>query len=368
MLGLNSQEVDIASLSYKEVISLIDETIDSKDEVLIDYLASMGLGSPHYSNIEKYILSEVRRLVGGEDLGYPLKLVEAILYNNLENSDAQELYGILINKKIELDERREAEIIKAEKKREEIKKLADQIDKTYKEEERLAEIVTSNQELLSTINGYIDSFDKTHYVSNSYYYPLLTRFYESEVYDGFHNRAATVNSHSGFAMDLGIGVELKMLTLRADLTGSFSFNELLHDNIKQLTGAFNISTGLSIIPFPLYFRGGFLYDMYLYDNMDDTEVAITNLPSPSLGLGISGLKLFKVIKLDLSTDILLAAVYTDNLSVALFNRAYISLNLFRFGTYNMEIRGGLDYLYYSEGGLAEYSLTPRFGMGISSYE
>lgn len=368
MLNLVSEEIDITILTQKEIIKLIDSSILKKDESIIIYLGTLGSEFPSYGKYEKYILVKALELAQGGDLSYPLMLVEAVLYNNLENSDAQKLYAIIIDKKIELDERLEAEKIKAEQKREELASQVEEMTLIYAEEERMANIVTSSKELLSTINGYIDSFDKSHYVSNSYFYPILSRFYTSEVYDGFHNRESTTNNYNGFALEFGIGIALKFFVFRMDMTGNISYNDLLYDNIKQITGAVNISMGIQVLKIPIYVRTGFLYDTYMYDDMDDTEVAITSLPSPSIGLGITGLRLFKVLKLDLSTDVLLASLNTDNLDYALSSRAYITLNLLRFSIYNLEIRGGLDNLFYMEGGLAEYSFTPRFGFGISSYE
>lgn len=365
---LVSQEIDITLLSEKEIIKFIDQAVESRDESIINYMGSLGTDFPSYSKIETYILGKARDLIAGSDLSYPLKIVEAVLYNNLENDDAQKLYSSIINKKIELEERLQAEKLKADLKREELKLLAESIDKAYEEDERLASIVGINQEMLSTINGYIDSFDKTHYVSNSYFYPIFTRFYQSEVYDGFYNRESTINSYNGFAVEFGIGIELRLLTFRMDLTGNFSYNDLLNDSIKQGTGAVTISTGMPIIPIPLFLRTGFLYDLYLFDNMANSEVAITNLPTATLGLGITGLRFLKIIKIDLSTDFLMASTYTDNLDLGLFSRGYLTVNLLRFGIYNLEIRGGLDHIFYSEGGLSEYSITPRFGFGISSYE
>ncbi len=368
MFNLVSEEIDITTLSQKEILELIDNSIELKDESIITYLGTLGPEFQNYKKYEKYILGKALKLAQGGDLSYPLKLVEAVLYNNLENSDAQELYAIIIDKKIELDERLEAEKLKADQKREELAIQTKEIERVYVEEKRMASIVNSNQELLSTINGYLDSFDKTHYVSNSYFYPILSRFYTSEVYDGFHNRESTTNDYNGFAVEFGIGIALKLFVFRMDMTGNISYNDLLYDNIKQITGAVNISMGFKVLQIPLYIRTGFLYDTYMYEDMDDTEVAITSLPSPSIGLGITGLRLFNILKFDLSTDILLASSYTDNLDYALSNRAYITINLLRFGIYNLEIRGGLDNLFYMEGGLSEYSLTPRFGFGISSYE
>lgn len=363
---LVSQEVDLGLLSEKEILKIIDDAIEAKDQNIISYLSNLGTDFPGYNNYEKYILNKALKLIESDDLSFPLILVESVLYNNLENSEAQELYTTLINKSIEIKERIAEEKIKAEIKREAIAELTEEIDQELIEEERLAEIVLTNKELLDLISEYTDSFDSTHYVTNTYLYPFLTKYYSSEVYDGYMNREKTVNKYNGQSVEFGIGLELKIIKFRTDVIANFSYNDILYDNIKQLSIHVNLSTGFPIIPFPIYFRSGFFYDTYFFEG--EPDVAIQSLPSPTFGLGLTGLNFLKVLKLDLSSDFLLAANYTENFEYGVFNRIFLTLNLFRIDTFNIELRGGLDNLFYMEDGLSEYSNIPKFGIGISSYE
>jgi len=363
-----SDEVDISLLSKKEILKELESVIDLRSSSIFDYIQSMGYDFPDYSTYEEFILKKVEDIIVEGDLEYPLEIVENLLYVNLENPKSQELYTIILNKNIEIQERIEAEKLKEDIKREQLGQQNDVVNEIYKKDVKLDNIIKMNLNLLNRVGEYESSYNKTHYFSNTYFYPIYTKFYTSDVYDGFISRDKTTNRFSGFSSEFGIGVKLNLFTFKLDINTNFSYNEIFDDNIKQNTSSINLSTGLTPFDFPIYLRTGFLHDLYLFDDMEKSDVAITTLPSPSLGVGILGLNIFKIVKIDLSSDILLASTYTKNLELAMYNRFYLTLNLFRLDVYNFEIRVGFDHIYYNEGGLAEYSLMPKFGLGISQYE
>lgn len=361
IFNLYSQELDINSLSEKEIFKIVDVGINDKDDSLISDIGSLDITSPKYNGLEEYLLQKIKILIENGDLVFSLKLVEALLYNNLENEETQNLYTIIVNKRIENDERLEAENNRPKIEREE---LSQTIDK----EEFISDVIMNNKELINVIDGYTDSYSQSNYVTNFYFYPFTTKYYSSEVYDGYTSRDSTTNSFTGQGMDLGLGIDYGLFRFRSDFFINITYDDLLNETLKQVTGGTYLSIGLVRIDFPIFLRSGFIYDLYLYNNNDFSDVAITNLPSPTIGLGLTGLKLFKVLKLDVIGDILLAPIYTENLNTALLGKVYITLNLIRFSDQSLELKGGFDSLYLNEGGLVEYSITPRFGIGISSYE
>lgn len=364
-----ASEIDVTTLSKKDVYKQIDRSIEARDEVIIEFMGMLGVDFPNYSEFEEYILDMSEELIQTEDLAYPLKLVEAVLYNNLENTRAQELYTIVIDKQIEIAERIEAEKRKAELNRvtlesEEVLIIEEQL----KEEENITRRMDTVKDLSSVISSFSDSFHKTHYISNSHIYPIYFRHYYSEVYDNYIGRDATNNVESGFAIDVGLGIDLNSITIRMDASGAMSYDELINNVERQIFSSGIFSLGFSFIPVPLFFRAGFYQDIFIFEDEEDVDTAITNLPSPSLGVGITGLRLFKVLKLDLSTDYLLASTYTENLDLSFLVKSYVSVNMYRTGALNFELKTGFDYLYLKEGGLKERSIMPKFGFGVSNYE
>lgn len=368
ILNLYSQDMDISILSEVEVYTLIDEAIEERDENLILFLGANGSDFPDYDKFEIYILEKAAKLIQHSDLGFPQKLIEAVLYNDLENSHAQELYSIVINKKIENEERLEVEKLAIKRNRAELVELNDDINEEIIYQEYMSNIIGNNVEFIGIIDSYSDSFNRIHYISSSYFYPCITNFYTSEVYDDFVSRDPHVNSYSGQGMDLGLGAKLRYLTFRTDIFLNITYDDLIYEVTKQVSGSANISIGLSTIKVPLFLRAGFLYNVYLYNGGVASDVAITNLPTPSVGLGLNGLKFLKVLKLDLITDILLAPFYTENFDSGFSGKVYLTVNLFGSSANRIEIKGGFDVLFLVEGGLSEYSITPRLGFGISSYE
>lgn len=365
---LSSQDVDLTTLTEEEVFKLIDTAVDEKDENILSILGSLDSETSVYSKYENYIIDRSGKLIGYGDLDFSLQLIEAVLYNNLENEEAQRLYTVIINKKIEFKERLEAEQIVADKKREEIIILNKEVKEEVVYEEYMANVISTNSELLSVIESYSNSYDRANYITNFYFYPITEKYYTSEVYDGYMNRDSTTNNYSGQGMDLAMGYSVGWFSLRTDLSVSLTYEDLINDTLKQVTGSAILSTGLTAIEIPLFLRSGFLYDLYMYNDDDFSDVAITNLGSPIIGLGLTGFNFLKVLELDIAGDFLLAPAYTDNLDFAFASKLYITVNLFKIGKQNFEIKGGIDTLYLNEEGLSEFSYTPRLGIGISSYE
>lgn len=367
VLDLNSQVLDLSSLTEEELIIVIDEKIEHRDEELFPLLENIDTETDRYSFIETYILNTLEVLIKNGDLTFSSKLIEILLFNNLENEKTQELYNIVVDKKIDLKERIKAEELQEEKKRIEIENKIIETELEVEQEEVISNIIFNNIDLLETASGYTDSYHRIKYFNNFYFYPLVKKFYSSEVYDGYISRDSTINSYTGQGLDISLGFESKLFRFRTDITGSLTYDGLIYEELKQITGNINFSLGLTVIDLPIFLRGGFLYDQYLYDD-DFSDMAITNLPSGSIGFGVLGFRFLDVLKLDTVWDFLLAPLYTKNLDYGFYNKVYLTLNLIRIGKQSIDIKGGFDSIYLSEEGLSEYSFTPRLGIGISSYE
>lgn len=371
LTGLFAQEaeLDVTTLSKKDVLKYLDERIEVRDENLVEFMGMLGVDFPDYAEFEEYLLNRASDLIQSEDITYPLTLVEAVLYNNLENSRAQELYSVLVDKQIEITERREAEERKAELKRITIEsEEALEIEEQLKEEEEISQKMYTVKDLSGVINSFSDSFHRTRYTTNSYFYPIYFRHYFSQVYDDYVGREYTYNTEQGFAVDIGLGIELNFITIRLDATCDMSYELLFNNYDRQIFSSGVLSLGFSFIPIPLFLRGGFYYDKFIFIDEDDINTAVLTLPSPSAGIGITGWRFLKVFKFDLSADYLFASTYTKNLDLALVGKSYLSINMFRIGAMNFELKGGLDYLFLYEGGLREDSFMPKFGLGVGNYE
>lgn len=369
LLHLYAQDLDqdLENMSDKEIYKIIDTAIENRDREFVSVIGKINTSSSKYKQFEDYILDKASGIVDQDDLSYPLYLVESILYYNLESSKAQELYVDIVNKKIDIEERASLEEEREELKREIIETLAEDIEEEATKQEELSEIVEESKTLTEKRDSYFDGYNKLRYNSNSFIYPISYSYFSSEVYDEFSGRESTTNTLSGMGYELGLGIIMSYLNLRMDLSGNFAANDIF-DNRKHITTNICFSFGTSAIPFPLFLRVGFFHDIYTFEEGSVTEMAITNLPSPTLGISVTGFKLFKVLKFDFSVDSLLASTYTDNFDSGLFTRLYTTVNLYRFDSYNVELRFGFDSIWLSEGGLTESSINPRFGFGVSSYE
>ncbi len=368
MFSLVSEETDEIVMTDKEIYSLIDTSLENQDNNLDTILNDITIEHPSYEDFEDYILDYASKLAESNDLTYPLLLTETILYLNLENEDAQNLYVILINKNIEIKERVEVEKEIVNIKREEITIFNEETEEMFQFEEYMAAIAKRSKELESITSLYTDELDEIKYTTNTYFYPISYKNYTSEVYDGYFDRDEHFNHSDGFGLDFGIGSGAGFFNWRIDFTGNLTYEDLFVDEERQVITDAIFSFGRSIYNIPLFLRAGFLYNYYGFNSDDFETVAVLELPSPTIGIGINGYSFLKILKLDLSFDFLIAPLYTDNLDLGINSKTYLTVNLIRVGGINIEIRGGMDTLYLNEDGLSEVSYIPKFGFGVSRYE
>ncbi|MBN2617947.1 MAG: hypothetical protein JXR64_06510, partial [Spirochaetales bacterium] len=247
-----SQEIDINSLSEKEIIRIIDEKINNRDSSLSDFIYLMGSDFPNYSKYEEYLLDWAYKLISEDDLGFPLTIAETVLSLNLENERAQKLYSIIVDLNIEIDDRIEEEKKRAAIKRDTLEYEQEEINLELLKEEELTRKVTLNSDLASIVDGYTSNYSKVDYITKNYYYPYTQRFYSSEVFDGFVNRESIVNDYSGFGLDCGIGYTLGPFTYKLDFHGNITYEKLFEFETKQAYITTNFSAGLKLIP--IYLR------------------------------------------------------------------------------------------------------------------
>lgn len=367
VFSIFSQDNDILELSDRKIFKMIDGYIDKRDKNITDVIEVLFENRTNYQEFEDYILESAGELVDQDDLDYPLFLVESILTFNLESRGAQKLYVAIVNRKIEIDERRELEEKRGELKKEAITEFTENLDKEVKEQEELTSIVEESSDITYKVYKDFDAYKKKRYINNTYIFPLSNIIYNSEVYDGFMNQSSQDREVKGSGLEMGLGVTLDSVVLRFDLGGNFASNIIFSNQVKNIYSYSNLSLSLPNLELPLFLRTGFYYYSYIFGD-DDVNVAITSLPTSTLGIGIYGLKMFKVLKLESSVDFMLAPLYTENLDSGVISKLYLVLNLFRFDTYNVELKGGFDYLWLKEGGLSETNFNPKIGLGISRYE
>lgn len=366
--SLFCQDIDYTTLSEKEIIKIINESLKNKDKNIDPIFQSLDPEDKNYKRFEKYVLDEVSSMVDSEDLDYPLYLVESVLYNNLENEDAQELYTIIINRQIEIKERIEEEVIKEEEKVEEIEEVAKELDALFDEEVLLESTFNRTDGLLESISKIEDKKRFNNYINHNFIYPLSLSYYNSEVNDDYLNRDSKTHNIRGISLSSATEYKNNILNFRSDLYISANYLNGSSESKPNFVGDILISLGIPVIPFPMYLSSGFYYNYYYYDDSDSSNIAITTLPSPLVGLSFYDLKFLYIMQLDLGVYGLIAPIYTNSLDSGLFARCYLTINVFRFAKYSIEVKGGLDYLLLNEGGLYETSYIPKLGLGVSIYE
>lgn len=368
MFSLFSQEGSIEGLSDRKIINLIDELIDDRNLSISKTIEEVYQAGINSQKFEKHILERADELVGQDDLSYPLFLVESILTYNLESKGAQKLYVAIINRKIEIEDRSDLEIEKEELKRAALEELREEVIEEIEEQDVLSEIVEESREYSRRLSEDMTTYKRLRYVNNTYFYPLSNSIYESEVYDDYMNQGDSYHNLDGLGLEMGMGFTFPKAIFRFDYSINLSSRDIFSNRVKHITSFFNSSITYPSVPYPIFLRLGFLYDQYIFDSDVQPNVAITDLPSSTIGIGLNGFQMFNVVKLDTSIDLLIAPLYTSHLDSGILTRLFVVLNVLRVRSYNLEIKGGFENLRLSQEDLTENSFNPKIGIGFSRYE
>lgn len=368
MISLFSQESSIEGLSDRKVIKVIDEQIDNRDLNIVKTIEDIYKPEVDTQKFEKHILKRADELVGQDDLGYPLFLVESILTFNLESVGAQKLYVAIINRKIEIEDRSDLEVEKEELKRAALEELREEVKEEAEEQDILSEIVEESRGYSKRLSEDETTYKKLRYVNNTYFYPLSNSIYKSEVYDDYMNQGDSYHNVDGLGLEMGMGFTFPKAIFRFDYSINLSSRDMFSNKVKHITNFFNTSITYPSVPYPIFLRLGFLYDQYVFDSDVQPNVAITDLPSSTIGIGLNGFQVFDAVKLDTSIDLLLAPLYTYHLDSGILTRLFVVVNVVRVRTYNLEIKGGFENLRLKQQDLTENNFNPKIGIGFSRYE
>lgn len=362
------QDIDYSTLSEKEIVKIIDESLANRDKNIEPIFQTLDVEDPNYKRFEAYVLKYVKEVVDSDDLDYPLYLVESVLYNNLENEDAQELYTIIINRQIEIKERKIVEEVKEEEKEEEIEEIVKVVEEKYSLEEELQNRFSNVDQILNSIPSNMGNNRYRRYVNHTFIYPFSMSYYKSDVYDDFVDRESTLHSIRGYGFTAAAESISGVGSLRGDISVVGNYTDGSFESAPNVTGDVLVSGGFRGIYVPIYISAGYYLNYFHYEDIDDSLMAIKILPSPIVGLSIMDFKFLKAFQLDLGAYPLIAPLYTDSLDMGILLKGYLTINNLRVSKYSFEIRGGVDYLILDEGGLLETYFQPKVGLGVSIYE
>lgn len=362
------EEIDYTVLSETEILKIIDDSLANKDRTIDPIFQTLNPDDKNYKRFEDYVMSKAIDMTEGEDLDYPLYLVESVLYNNLENDAARELYSVIISKQLELKDRIAEEKEKEELKKQEVVEVAKEIETKFDEEVLLESTFNNTKELFQKIEESTKEELSSRNVNHSFIYPLSMNYYKSEAYDDFLKRDEVLHSVRGFCVYMSNEFKRKYLSFRFDLQVNGLYLDGSNEAVNNVLGEVMGSIGFPKAVLPFYLSAGYYQHYYHYDDVDSSVIAITNLPSPFIGLSILDFNLLYIMQFDLGIYGLIAPFYTNGLDSGFMAKAYMTINLVKFSKYSFDLKGGLDYVNLNEGGLVEESIRPKVGLGFSVYD
>lgn len=367
-LFAQEEEIDYSALSEKEILQIIDESLLNKDRSIDLIFQNLDPENKNYKRFEDYVMSKAKEMIEGEDLDYPLYLVESVLYNNLENDEARELYSVVISKQLEIKDRIAEEKEKEELKSKEVEGVAKDIETQFDKEVLLESTFTNTQELLAAMEKSREEEVSGRHISHNIIFPFSNTTYNSGTYDDFVKRDKEEHTIRGFSFFMGNEIIWDLMSLRFDVNIDALYLDGSDEAVNNIIGDVTFCLGFPRLIVPIYLSTGYYHHYYHYDDVDDSVVAITNLPTPTIGISILDFNLLYVAQLDVGVHAFIAPFYTDALDFGYLTKAYMTINVVKFSKYSFDIKGGVDYVSLNEGGLTEESFRLKIGLGFSSYE
>jgi hypothetical protein len=353
-------------LTLKDAKKIFTEMLKNKDGNITPFIDSLDANV--YKDLEPVILDSIENLIDSGELNYALILTEGILYLNIDNVMAQELYVIIINKTIEISERIVVEEEIIENKDKNLESVKSDIEGLYNAEMIASNIYGQVLEKKIVLNELVKERRFLKSISHNNFYPISLSLYTSEVMDSYLSRDKTWHDIGGVSGSLGNQKDFSFFIPRIDLSYYINIPEYSLNSPYNLGGDIFFSLGFKPVPVPIFISGGFYIHHFLFLPKNQAQMIVKTLPTPILGLSILDLKFLKILRFDQSIFYLIASAYTDLMDFGLFGKTALTIQLFNFGENSLELKMGIDYTFLSVKGFNESIIIPRVGIGISVYE
>ena len=376
---LFSEENSFKDMELASKIEYISNAVKTMDPDFIDEIYNYEKSDPDYDSLIEVLVEKAGNLVFQKEYDYAFKIIEGVLYNNLNNVQAQELYLVLNDilkeeaeqKRIQLEAEKEKERLRLEaeaeqeKKRleeeerlrqqalaeeEQARKLQEQeklrqeeearfiAEKKAQEEEYQASL-QEQQKQLEEAEAYKSSITTVGAKNFSFYtilFPGDLLYYTSEVYAQYNPGGQQESVLFGSGAQGGITFTHPVVNVNLDIDFDFGYLGINKTGSKNITYSTNLSIGSEAIFIPLTIRLGFFYNQYLYDN-SSVGMAIVKFPTPSFGIGLWNLKITDNFKIDCAVDYYFAPLVTDQLDLAFGGELAISYRILKFNRLSIHV-------------------------------
>ncbi|RDG32364.1 hypothetical protein DV872_09165 [Oceanispirochaeta sp. M1] len=366
--------------SYKIKKEYISEALVKQDPSFIQQLRDYDSSDEDYDRLIDYVVEKAGDLVFQEEYSYAYKVLDAVLYNNLAHSQAQDLY-LLLDEILREDEENAllAAEAEAEVKAEEQRKLDEEAQRQAEEDARVAEerkveeqhqaSLDEKQQEIDDAKAYVESISTVSTDNFSYYaalFPLDLIFFNSDVYQEFNDMK---ESHLLYGMAAQIGANFRnpVMFMNLDIVTDFGFLEMSNDESGTTNFGINAnySIGISKLPIPITLRVGYLNNSYSFPDSEDEHMAIIGFSTPSFGIGIWNLTFFDKLKINLSLDYYISSFFIDYLDVSFGGNLGISYDFFENEKFKLYSALTTQTLFLKEEGMVEDYYSGKIGVGIS---
>lgn len=403
-----SQSTSFMDLSLEDQMEIISQEVESESSALIERISEFDKAEPNYEYLINFIVEKAGDLVFQEQYDYAFKMIEGILFNNLSHVQAQELYLILDEilkeraeeerilreaeaaaereriaaaeeaERLRLEEEAEVERLRlAEEERirleeeeearlqeEEAQRLAEQ---EAREVEHQAELEEKQKIIEETAarEAEIRQVSPDNFSFYARLFPLDFTYFTSEVNTEYNYGTAQENILYGLGLQLRGEFNHPFVFAHLDVEFDSGFLQISDYDGKNIEINTAMAVGTPLIFIPLNLRVGFIYNTYLYQDADLTDMTITTLPSLLLGMGFGSLELFDRLKIDLSFDYYMISVFVENITAAFASDISLALKVMEFETFALDTVLSANALFVLQSGLFETNFKGKIGIGIS---
>lgn len=344
---------EYVSLVYKE----IDVAFADRSDVTLDEILQRYQGDTYYFLMENYSMKKVRRLILINDYEFALDADLVIIDNNLDNTEAVELYATITDA---------YEMQKA------VQRLAEEKQKA--EEQRLVVLKEEQRDNVAKKYNTVKTSDgNVVYTTgkNGGQFSYSGWNFDIGLAPGFISNSATgLNSISvGLGMDIGYYRILNNTNLGGDVSGTFKFlNESVStqkDNSIFFDGSLMFKIAFHDFTDKLFLRAGVDIEGCIQGNaattVYDRDLQST-LFSPAIGIKLVDISLGNMA-FAMSTDYLMAHLWTDNLKFAMRLDSTVSIPFATMEKVDLNFIVGLkDVMFMKDSGF-ENRMNLVFALG-----
>lgn len=327
----------------------IRTAISEKDAEALGKILAEQKELADYAETEEFVLELTKELILEDDYQFAKTVLELLLSNNLENKEAQNLYTSL-NQHLR-EQEKEEELEKQRLEEEERQRLAEE-EKTKEIEiqEKLAEIEEKEKEE-QIFQEEVENIDIDNFYGSFTLGIGDFSLYSSAIKKNYSGERSLCLKY-GISTDIRGWFEHPYIKIGLHIPFDIYFLGLTKTNTTPLSYGFMLSAGTPLIQFPLYVRFGFKHNMYLNNSNNTSDVLITNLTSPTLGIGILELAINDNIELDWALDLFFAAQQSEYVKV-IFD-THLQGNYLFYQTELMSLKASAtlqSFLIFTEGGM-----------------